>query len=173
MILNQIKIKENLLESVSKIPDESVISFDVCGHNPTGADLSSDQIDELVKIGKEKKFMYFIDGAYIGLVNDSISKDMKLVEKLYGSGNPVAIAFSFSKNMSLYGQRLGVLTLFNVGNEKSKLESNLSQIIRSTVSNPPRHASDIVLQVFNDETLYEKLDCRDGKSSCIFTRNEE
>jgi len=148
------RLKADFMESVSELPERSILSLDVCGHNPTGVDLSSEEIDELVKIGRKKEFTYFIDGAYVGLINDSIAKDTELAKKLYESGNPVAIAFSFSKNMSFYGQRLGVLTLFNVGDERSKLESNLSKIIRSTISTPPRYASDIALQVFDDAALY-------------------
>jgi len=66
------------------------------------------------------------------------------------------MAFSFSKNMSLYGQRLGLLTFLNIKNKKEIITSNLEKIIRVTLSNAPRYPSDLATQILGDKTLLEK-----------------
>ena len=63
------KLSTNFFESLQKLPDNSLVSLDACGHNPTGVDLNSEEINEFAKIAKEKNFLTFVDAAYVGLVN--------------------------------------------------------------------------------------------------------
>ncbi|MFA7314917.1 MAG: aminotransferase class I/II-fold pyridoxal phosphate-dependent enzyme [Candidatus Magasanikbacteria bacterium] len=150
------KLKENFLNSIEKIADNSLLSLDACGHNPTGVDLNSAEITEIIKIAKKKNLFFFIDAAYVGLVNETIEKDLELVKRLYEAKITFALAFSFSKNMSLYGHRLGVLTLLNIKNDKTKIESNLAKIIRSNISNAPRYSSDLATQILGDKIISKK-----------------
>ena len=150
------KLNKNFLKSIENIEDNSLLSLDACGHNPTGVDLNSSEINKLLEIAKKKNLIFFIDAAYVGLVNETIEQDLELVKRIYESGIIFALAFSFSKNMSLYGQRLGVLTLLNIKNDKEKIDSNLEKIIRVTISNTSRYASDLATLVLSDKILLEK-----------------
>ena len=147
------KISENFLLEVKNLPENSILALDVCGHNPTGVDLNSAELEEVIKIGKEKKLVYFLDAAYVGLVGESIEDDMTMVKKIYESGNPILLSFSFSKNMSLYGHRLGILSVMNFGGAGERIKSNLDYLVRSSISSASRFASDFVCQVLSDEKI--------------------
>lgn len=150
---NQATLSENFFTELKSLPDKSLISLDACGQNPTGVDLDEKRIDELCKITKEKQFLFFLDAAYIGLCNPKIENDLLLAKKIYQTGLPFAIAFSLSKNMSLYGHRLGILSFLNIANEKEKIATNLEKIMRTTVSNSPRYPSDLALKVLQDSKI--------------------
>ena len=133
------------------MPNKSIILLQACGHNPTGADPTENQWRELLNLIKVKEIFPFIDISYQGICSNNLEKDAFCVQELLNEGVEMLIAQSFSKLMSLYGERVGALT-FKTNNkqELEKIVSQLEIIIRSNYSNPPIHGSSIASFILND-----------------------
>lgn len=127
-------------------------------HNQTGKNLTLDQLKELAVIIKEREIWTLIDAAYIGF-GDGFEEDLVPVRYLFDVLDKVLLAVSFSKNASLYRQRLGTL-LVKAKNETEKnlIETNLQVNIRATISNPPAFGSTIMSDVFKNNLLGWKND---------------
>lgn len=150
---------ENLKKSISNAQDESVILLHACCHNPTGMDLTSEQWDEVLAIVEQKKLFPLVDMAYQGFASGSPYKDIGLIRKMNrlvteGKIPTYALCQSFAKNMGLYGERVGSISIVTESSEHSgAIESQLKKLIRPMYSNPPIHGSRIVETIFADETL--------------------
>ena len=140
----------NCLES---IPEASVVVLHACCHNPTGVDLSSEQWDQVLGIVKDRKLIPFVDFAYQGF-GDSVEADGEIITKMIASNIRFLIANSFSKSFSLYGERVGGLSL--ITKDKEEAEKTLSQVkklARTTYSNPPTHGAKIVAMILSSNEL--------------------
>ena len=138
---------------LSAMPADSIIVLHACCHNPTGADLSPAQWEEVVTICQEKKLIPFLDLAYQGFA-DGIFEDGLAVRLFTQSGLSFFIASSFSKSFSLYGERVGALSVVTQSKEEtSKVVSQIKRVIRTNYSNPPTHGATIVATVLNDTAL--------------------
>ncbi|EEQ36299.1 putative aspartate aminotransferase [Clavispora lusitaniae] len=150
---------ESLKSSLSAAADESVVLLHACCHNPTGMDLTPEQWDEVLAIVQEKKLFPLVDMAYQGFASGSPYKDIGLVRKMNklvaeGKINSYALCQSFAKNMGLYGERTGSVSIVTESGEQSAaVESQLKKLIRPMYSNPPIHGSRIVETIFSDEAL--------------------
>ena len=145
-----------MIESLKKIPAEDVVLLHVCCHNPTGVDLSNDQWDEVIGVAEEKGWLPFLDFAYQGFGN-SLEEDRSAVEKLSKTGLDFLIASSFSKNLALYNERVGALTVVSPSSDESAVAmSHLKKIIRVNYSNPPAHGGLSAKIVLTNTELREK-----------------
>jgi aromatic-amino-acid transaminase len=131
----------------------SVIVLHACCHNPTGADLSDAQWGEVVAICQERGLVPFLDMAYQGFA-DGIEADAVAVRAFSASGLQFFASSSFSKNFSLYGERVGALSVITASKEEStRVMSQVKRVIRTNYSNPPTHGGALVAGVLASDEL--------------------
>jgi aromatic-amino-acid transaminase len=131
----------------------SVVVLHACCHNPTGADLSDAQWGEVVVICKERGLVPFLDMAYQGFA-DGIDADAVAVRAFSASGLQFFASSSFSKNFSLYGERVGALSIVTASKEEAgRVMSQLKRVIRTNYSNPPTHGGALVAAVLASPEL--------------------
>ena len=133
-----------MLEALKTMPGGSIVLLHACCHNPTGADLTDDQWMEVIQVVTQRGLIPFLDMAYQGF-GDSIEADGKVVRQFTQAGGPVFISNSFSKSFSLYGERVGALSIVAVSAEEAaRVLSQLKRVIRTNYSNPPTHGGQVV-----------------------------
>jgi aromatic-amino-acid transaminase len=143
-----------MLAALKAMPEQSVVVLHACCHNPTGVDPSIEQWAQIAQAVKEANLVPFIDIAYQGL-GDGLEKDAAVVRMFADLGLTVLISSSFSKSFSLYGERVGALTLITASQEeKARVLSQIKRVIRTNYSNPPTHGGMIVASVLNTPELY-------------------
>jgi aromatic-amino-acid transaminase len=134
-------------------PAGTIVVLHACCHNPTGYDLTPVQWDEVVAIVKARNLVPFLDMAYQGF-GQGIVEDGAAVGKFVASGVDLFIATSFSKSFSLYGERVGALSVVcKSAEEASRVLSQLKIVIRTNYSNPPTHGAQIVATVLATPAL--------------------
>jgi aromatic-amino-acid transaminase len=141
------------------LPAKSVVLLHACCHNPTGVDLTRAQWDALVPIMAERELVPYLDLAYQGF-GDGIAEDAYALRALAAArgrdGRPLAffVANSFSKSMSLYGERCGALSVVCTdAGEASNVLGQLKFTVRRNYSSPPIHGGQIVAAVLSDPDL--------------------
>jgi aromatic-amino-acid transaminase len=139
--------------SLAAMPAKSIVVLHACCHNPTGADLTAAQWAEVVAAIKEKNLVAFIDMAYQGFA-DSIPQDAAALDLFTASGLQFFVSSSFSKSFSLYGERVGALTIVTASKDESaRVLSQVKRVIRTNYSNPPTHGGAIVAAVLSSPEL--------------------
>ena len=134
----------------------SVIILHACCHNPTGADLSDAQWQEVVNVCRERGLVPFLDMAYQGFA-DGIDADAVAVRAFSASGLQFFVSSSFSKSFSLYGERVGALSIVTAGkDESSRVMSQVKRVIRTNYSNPPIHGGALVAAVLSTPELRQQ-----------------
>ena len=135
------------------LPAGSIVVLHACCHNPTGADVSEAQWREIVAAMRERNLVAFIDMAYQGFA-DGIEPDGMAVRLFAESGLPFLVSSSFSKSFSLYGERVGALSIVTASkDEAARVLSQLKRVIRTNYSNPPTHGGAIVAAVLASTEL--------------------
>lgn len=136
------------------IPENDVVLFHACCHNPTGVDPSADDWETIAKVCKERRLLPIIDFAYQGFSTGWID-DAVAVRAFCEYGMEFLICSSFSKNFGLYQDRVGALhVVAKNATEASRILSQLKVIVRTNYSNPPAHGSTIVSTILNDPDLH-------------------
>ncbi|MCC4117847.1 aspartate/tyrosine/aromatic aminotransferase [Aromatoleum toluclasticum] len=131
----------------------SVVVLHACCHNPTGADLTEAQWAEVVDACRERALVPFLDMAYQGFA-DGIEPDAVAVRLFSASGLQFFVSSSFSKSFSLYGERVGALSIVTAGKDESaRVLSQVKRVIRTNYSNPPIHGGAVVAAVLNSSEL--------------------
>ena len=139
--------------SLEAAPAGSIIVLHACCHNPTGADLSDAQWDEVVAVCRSRGLIPFLDMAYQGFA-DGIDADAVAVRAFSASGLQFFVSSSFSKSFSLYGERVGALSIVTASKEEAgRVLSQVKRVIRTNYSNPPIHGGAIVAAVLNSPEL--------------------
>ena len=134
--------------------ENDVVLLHPCCHNPTGVDLTREQWDVLLQIVKDQKLIPFMDIAYQGF-GDDMDGDAYAIRRAVEMGLPVFVSNSFSKNLSLYGERVGGLSVVSPTKEESdKVHGQLKFTVRRIYSSPPSHGNAVVDTVMNDEKLF-------------------
>lgn len=152
----------NLKKSVAAAPEESVILLHACCHNPTGMDLTAQEWEEVLEIIQQKKLFPLVDMAYQGFASGNTYEDIGLIRRLNelvveGKIPTYALCQSFAKNMGLYGERTGSISIITESADHSKaIESQLKKLIRPIYSNPPIHGSRIVETIFANQELFNE-----------------
>lgn len=144
---------EAMTRQLGELPAGSIVLLHACCHNPTGVDLSADQWTEIARIVNEQDLIPFLDIAYQGF-GEGIDQDAYAVRLFADAMTPVFIANSFSKSFSLYGERIGGLSVITQdANESARILSQLKRVVRTNYSNPPSHGGMIVTTVLGDDEL--------------------
>ena len=142
-----------MLESLNGLKENTVVILHACCHNPTGYDLTQEQWAQVVDVCVKNKLIPFLDIAYQGF-GDGLEEDAGSIRQFADAGIPFFVSSSFSKSFSLYGERIGALTVVCKDQEEaSRVMSKLKALIRANYSNPPAHGAKIVAQVLNDPKL--------------------
>ena len=138
-------------------PSGSVIMFHACAHNPTGVDPTPEQWKEIATVVREKSHFSFFDMAYQGFASGDCVRDRQAVELFLGQGLPMALSQSYAKNMGMYGQRIGALSVVcDNANEAVRVKSQIQGISRAMYSNPPCHGAYLVSEILSDAALKEQ-----------------
>lgn len=142
-----------MLLTLSKAVKHSVVLLHACCHNPTGVDLTNQQWQQLLPVIKERELIPFLDLAYQGY-GTSMHDDAFAIRLFADAGISFFVANSFSKSMSLYGERCGALSI--VCPDAAQAVNVLGQLkanVRRNYSNPPMHGGQIVARVLTDPEL--------------------
>lgn len=144
---------KNLLDYVNKLEKE-VFLLHACAHNPTGADPTKEQWQELSHLFKKKQHIALFDSAYQGFASGDPEKDAFALREFVRDGHQILLCQSFAKNFGLYGERAGVLSVVTESPEEAeRVNSQLKVIVRPMYSNPPVHGARIVAEVLGDPAL--------------------
>ncbi|MCB1890190.1 MAG: aspartate/tyrosine/aromatic aminotransferase [Rhodocyclaceae bacterium] len=147
--VNFAAMKDKLLS----LPAGSIVLLHACCHNPTGADLTDAQWQEVVEACRARSLVPFLDMAYQGFA-EGIDADAVAVRALTASGLQFVISSSFSKSFSLYGERVGALSIITASADEAKrVTSQVKRVIRTNYSNPPIHGGAVVAAVLNSAEL--------------------
>ncbi|MBY4895837.1 amino acid aminotransferase [Cupriavidus sp. AU9028] len=142
-----------MVESLKSYPANTIVVLHACCHNPTGVDLSVEQWKQVVSLIQERNLIPFLDMAYQGFA-DGIDPDGAAVRLFADSGLPFFVSSSFSKSFSLYGERVGALSIVTTSkDEAQRVLSQVKRVIRTNYSNPPTHGGTIVATVLNSPEL--------------------
>ena len=142
-----------MLADLNAAPAGTVVVLHACCHNPTGYDITAAQWDQVIEVVKAKNLVAFLDMAYQGF-GHGIAEDGAVIGKFVAAGLNIFVSTSFSKSFSLYGERVGALSV--VANDKEEAARVLSQlkiVIRTNYSNPPTHGGAVVAAVLNNPEL--------------------
>jgi aromatic-amino-acid transaminase len=144
---------EGMLTSLKAAPAGSIVVLHACCHNPTGYDITPTQWDQVVTVVKAQGLTPFLDMAYQGF-GHGIAEDGAVIGKFVAAGLSFLVSTSFSKSFSLYGERVGALSVLCDNKEEAgRVLSQLKIVIRTNYSNPPIHGGAIVATVLNDPEL--------------------
>ncbi|MGN6804809.1 MAG: amino acid aminotransferase [Trinickia sp.] len=142
-----------MLDALNSYPAGTIVVLHACCHNPTGVDLSEAQWKQVVEVVKARGLVPFLDIAYQGF-GDGIQEDAFAVRLFAEAELNAFVSSSFSKSFSLYGERVGALSVITTGkDEAARVLSQLKRVIRTNYSNPPTHGGSIVASVLATPAL--------------------
>ena len=142
-----------MLGALRAAPAGTIVVLHACCHNPTGYDLSPEQWQQVVDAVARHGLVAFLDLAYQGF-GDGIDADGAVVRQFLASGVDFFVSTSFSKSFSLYGERVGALSVVcDSADEAARVLSQLKIVIRTNYSNPPTHGASVVATVLSTPEL--------------------
>lgn len=145
-----------MTDTLAQLPAKSIVLLHPCCHNPTGADLTPEQWDQVIEILKARELIPFLDIAYQGF-GDGMEQDAYAIRAMDRAGLNFIVSNSFSKIFSLYGERVGGLTF--VCDSAASAQATLGQLkatVRRNYSNPPTTGAWLVDEVLNDTALQQQ-----------------
>ena len=147
---------DRMLAALENIPAGDVLMLHGCCHNPTGADLSSQQWQAVAALCAERSILPLLDFAYQGF-GDGLDEDASGVRIVADHCREFLVATSYSKNFGLYNERVGALTLVADSAEAADAaNSHLKICVRTNYSNPPAHGGQIVAEILGDPELRQR-----------------
>src|SRR5688572_2946884 len=139
--------------SLKAMAPGSIVVLHACCHNPTGVDLDQDQWGTTLEIVRSRGLIPFLDLAYQGFA-ESVEADAYAARLFAKSMTPVFLSSSYSKSFSVYGERVGALSVVTASAEEAmRVLSNLKRVVRTNYSNPPTHGSQIVATILENPQL--------------------
>ena len=142
-----------MLASLKAAAPGTIVVLHACCHNPTGYDITAAQWDQVIEVLKAGKLTPFLDMAYQGF-GHGIQEDGAVIGKFVASGMNFFVSTSFSKSFSLYGERVGGLSVLCQDKEEAgRVLSQLKIVIRTNYNNPPTHGGAVVAAVLGDPEL--------------------
>ncbi|MCZ2496384.1 aminotransferase class I/II-fold pyridoxal phosphate-dependent enzyme [Xylophilus sp. Kf1] len=142
-----------MLAALEAATQGTIVVLHACCHNPTGYDITPAQWDQVVAAVQSRNLVAFLDMAYQGF-GHGIAEDGAVIAKLVDAGLTFFVSTSFSKSFSLYGERVGALSVLCADKEEAvRVLSQLKIAIRTNYSNPPTHGGAVVAAVLNDTEL--------------------
>jgi aromatic-amino-acid transaminase len=171
-----------MMASLKAMPRGSIVLLHACCHNPTGADLNADQWGEVIAAVTAGGLIPFLDMAYQGF-GAGIAEDGAVVARFAAAGVPLLISNSFSKSFSLYGERVGALSVVGASAEEAgRLLSQLKRVVRTNYSNPPVHGGKVVAtalttpelrQMWEDELAGMRVRIREMRNQFVLKLKEK
>ncbi len=144
---------DDMLAALDALPARSIVLLHACCHNPTGVDPSAAQWTQIIEVLKRRELLPFVDMAYQGF-GDGLEADTQVLRDLATAGVPALVANSFSKNFSLYGERVGGLSAICADASQAFLMlGQMMATVRRIYSSPPTHGCQIVTKVLSDAAL--------------------
>jgi aromatic-amino-acid transaminase len=144
---------DGMLKALRSASPGTVVVLHACCHNPTGVDLTPAQWGPVIEAVRERGLMPFLDMAYQGF-GDGLTADGTVVQRFVESGIDFLVSTSFSKSFSLYGERVGALSVVCADkDEAARVLSQLKVMIRTNYSNPPTHGASVVATVLGTPAL--------------------
>jgi aromatic-amino-acid transaminase len=147
------------IAAIKAMPAGSIVVLHACCHNPTGVDPTMDQWKEIAALVRAGGLIPFLDMAYQGF-GDGVTEDGAVVKLFAQTPGPIFVSSSFSKSFSLYGERIGALSIATADkDEAARVLSQLKRVIRTNYSNPPTHGAALVAAALTDSearALWEK-----------------
>ncbi|MCV2420575.1 amino acid aminotransferase [Paucibacter sp. DJ2R-2] len=144
---------EGMLAALNAAAAGTVVVLHACCHNPTGYDLTSAQWSQVVEAVKARGLVAFLDMAYQGF-GEGIAEDGAVIQQFLAAGLDFFVSTSFSKSFSLYGERVGALSVVCASSEEAgRVLSQLKIVIRTNYSNPPTHGAQVVATVLSSPAL--------------------
>jgi aromatic-amino-acid transaminase len=155
---------EGMLADLRKLEPGTVVLLHACCHNPTGADLTADQWRQVIEVLAERGLFPFVDMAYQGF-DQGIAQDAAAVRLLAASGiAEFVVASSYSKSFSLYGERVGALSVVSANAEQSRaVQSQIKRIVRANYSSPSTHGAALVAGVLGSDELRARWEAELGQ----------
>jgi aromatic-amino-acid transaminase len=144
---------DGMLADLNAAAPGTIVVLHACCHNPTGYDLTAAQWDQVIAAVQAKGLTAFLDMAYQGF-GHGIQEDGAVVGKFVAAGLNIFVSTSFSKSFSLYGERVGALSVVASNKEEAdRVLSQLKVVIRTNYSNPPTHGGAVVAAVLGNPEL--------------------
>jgi aromatic-amino-acid transaminase len=144
---------DGMLAALKAAAPGTIAVLHACCHNPTGYDISPAQWDQVIAVVKARNITPFLDMAYQGF-GYGIKEDGAAVAKFVAAGLDFFVSTSFSKSFSLYGERVGALSVVcSTKEEADRVLSQLKLVIRTNYSNPQIHGATVVAMVLNTPEL--------------------
>jgi len=145
-----------MLAALNAAPAGTVVVLHACCHNPTGYDLTPAQWQEVVNTVKARSLVAFLDMAYQGF-GEGIAQDGAVVGQFMAAGLDFFVSTSFSKSFTMYGERVGALSVVCASKEEAaRVLSQLKIVIRTNYSNPPTFGAQVVATVLNTPALRQQ-----------------
>jgi len=145
---------DGMIGALEAAPEQTVVVLHACCHNPTGVDPTAEQWAKIADVVKRRNLVPFLDIAYQGF-GDGLEADAAVVRQFADQGITAFVSSSFSKSFSLYGERVGALTIISGDKDEStRVLSQLKRVIRTNYSNPPTHGGTVVSTVLNSPELF-------------------
>ncbi len=142
-----------MLAALKAAPAGTIAVLHACCHNPTGYDITAAQWQQVIETVKAQRLVPFLDMAYQGF-GDGIAEDGQVVQSFLQAGLDFFVSTSFSKSFSLYGERVGALSVVCESSaEAQRVLSQLKRVIRANYSNPPTHGAQVVTSVLTTPAL--------------------
>jgi aspartate aminotransferase len=148
---------QGLLEDLGAAPSGAIVLLHACAHNPTGVDPTVDQWEHIRQLIRSRGLLPFFDSAYQGFASGSLDADAQSTRMFVADGGELLVAQSFAKNMGLYGERVGALSIVcRTADIATKVVSQLKLVIRPMYSNPPIHGASIVATILKDGDMFHE-----------------
>ena len=144
---------DGMLGALDAAPAGTIVLLHACCHNPTGYDLTPAQWEQVIAVCKSRGLVAFLDMAYQGF-GFGLTEDGAVIQQFVASGLAFFVSTSFSKSFSLYGERVGALSVLCTSKEEAdRVLSQLKIVIRTNYSNPPTHGGSVVAAVLGNPEL--------------------
>jgi len=142
-----------MMASLERIPVGHVVVLHACCHNPTGVDPEPEQWGRIIEVVRARGLIPFLDMAYQGFA-DGIEQDGAVLRRFAETAGPLFLSSSFSKSFSLYGERVGAMSVLATDkDEAARVLSQVKRLVRANYSNPPMQGSEIVSMVLASAEL--------------------
>lgn len=152
-----------MLAGLASLPKGAIVVLHACCHNPTGVDLTAADWTRVIATVQAQGLVPFLDIAYQGF-GDGIEADALAVRLFAEAGVAFFVASSFSKSFSLYGERVGALSIVTGSHDEAlRVQSQVKRVIRTNYSNPPTHGAAVVSAVLNHDALRAQWEAELGE----------
>ncbi|MEP6997465.1 MAG: amino acid aminotransferase [Betaproteobacteria bacterium] len=144
---------DGMIGALQRLPAGAIVVLHVCCHNPTGVDPNDEQWDRVIDVVRARGLLPFLDIAYQGF-GAGIAADGAVVRRFAATPGPLLVASSFSKSFSLYGERVGALSIVAADlDEAARVLSQVKRVVRGNYSSPPKFGGQVVAMILETPEL--------------------